>query len=70
MTRISLMWLAVINSFIALVKLADEKTQFSSRIDKVQYTLACDDEYNFHHNEQPCRMFRLKKSVKAFVFNE
>lgn len=60
----------VIALLTTLVKLADEKTQLSSRVDKVQYTLACDDEYNFRHNEKPCRVFRLKKSIKAFISNQ
>lgn len=40
---------------------------FSHRIDRAQYALACDDEANAHYGIEPCRWYRLKLAIKAFL---
>ena len=39
-----------------------------SRIDNVQYALACDDEFNAHYNLKPCYIYRPVLAFKAFFF--
>jgi len=39
-----------------------------SRIDNVQYALACDDEFNAHYNLKPCYIYRSVLAFKAFFF--
>jgi hypothetical protein len=47
--------------------IAHWKWKFAQRIDRAQYALACDDEANAHYGIEPCRWYRFKLAVKAFV---
>lgn len=40
---------------------------FAQRMDRSQYAIACDDEANAHYGIEPCRWYRLKLAVKAFL---
>ncbi len=52
-----------------LLRAGAEYIQFSRRLDRAQYALACDEEACDHYKDKPCPWFRAKLAIKAFVRN-